>query len=59
VDKASKIAQEAVHFVMEQARMTNPVANVGPMDYEAAFAMKLRQYFPNTKRKVYEKKSKK
>jgi hypothetical protein len=50
VDKASKIAQEAVHFVMEQSRLSNPPAPVGPMDYEASFAMKLRECFPETKK---------
>lgn len=50
MDRASKIAQEAVHFVLEQARMTNPPAPTGPMDYEAAFAMKLREFFPETKK---------
>lgn len=52
MDKASKIAQEAVHFVMEQSRLTNPPGPTGPMDFEAAFAMKLREYFPQTKRTV-------
>ena len=50
MDKASKIAQEAVHFVLEQSRMSNPPTPVGPMDYEAAFAMKLRECFPETKK---------
>lgn len=58
MDRASRIAQEAVHFVVEQSRMTNPPAPTGPMDYEASFAMYLRKYFPQTKRKAYERKKK-
>lgn len=58
MDRASKIAQEAVHFVVEQSRMTEPPEPMGPMAYEASFAMYLRKYFPQTKRKAYQRKKK-
>lgn len=52
MDRASKIAQEAVHGVMEESRRSNPPGPLSPMAFEAAFAEKLRKYFPVTQRKV-------
>ena len=52
MDRASQIAQEAVHWAMEQSRRTNPVGPLNAMTFEAAFAEKLRKYFPATKRKI-------
>ncbi len=52
MDRASQIAQEAVHWVMEESRRSNPPGPLSPMAFEAAFAEKLRKYFPQTKRKA-------
>lgn len=49
MDRASQIAQEACRWAREQAMMSEPPA---PMAYEAAFAEKLREYFPQTRRKA-------
>ncbi len=52
MDRATKIAQEAVHYVMEDSRRSEPPGPLTPMAFEAAFAEKLRKYFPQTRRKV-------
>jgi hypothetical protein len=47
MDRASHIAQEAVSYAK---RHLVGHERATPMDYEAAFAEKLRKYFPQTKR---------
>lgn len=47
MDRATQIAQEAVSYAQRCALMHEPAT---PMDYEAAFAEKIRKYFPKTKR---------
>ncbi len=50
MDRASKIAQEIVHRILEDSRRSNPPARLSPMEYEAAIAERLRREFPQTKR---------
>lgn len=50
MDKASALAQKAIHLAVTRSRQSEPPSQLGPMDYEAAVTEVLRESFRRSRK---------